>query len=119
MLGRHGSTRPGLSSGQRVESDRFIIFSLFAFAFQMLNKVSGLVRSLCPSPSGASSETPSRPRPAQWRWPGWGALLDVFFCPELFRDWGDDREIDQREVVEDAPGPEQARGAALEGVATA
>lgn len=32
---------------------------------------------------------------------------------------GDDREIDQREVVEDAPGPEQARGAALEGVATA
>lgn len=66
-----------ISCSEVAESDSFIIIFLFAFAFQMLNKVSGVVRNLYPSPPGASLETPSRPRPVQWRWLGWGGRLGV------------------------------------------
>lgn len=53
----------------------------------MLNKVSGAARSLCPYPPRASLETPSRPRPVQWRWLGWGAQLGVVSALSYLGVW--------------------------------
>lgn len=85
----------------------------------MLNKVSGVARSLYPSPPGASLGDAQPAAPCAMEVAGLGRRAGCRLCPELFRGFGGDREIDQGEVAEDGLGREGARGLALEGVATA